>query len=124
MDRTWGRLRALGGGMDEAAAVTERRFAVAIHEAGHAVVFAFFRVDVPYIQMGLDPDPSGHTRGLDGPIADYIEFLAPLHAGNVAVEELCGGYRLPVACSPPTAEGTTASGAAETKSTHYPRAHA
>src|SRR5438046_2775461 len=58
----------------EGVAVTERRFAVAIHEAGHAVVFAFLGVDVPYVQMGLDPDPSGHTPGRDIPLTDRVDF--------------------------------------------------
>src|SRR5258708_13462898 len=74
--------------------------------------------------MGLDRAPSGHTRGLDGPIADYIEFLAPLHAGNVAVEELCGGYRLPVVASPASDEAQIAWVEAETNASQYARAQA
>jgi hypothetical protein len=84
--------------------VTEHRRAVAIHEAGHAVVFAFLGVDVPHVQMGHNPDPSGHTLGRNIPVTDRISFLAPLHAGNVAVEELCGDYRLPIVPSPASDE--------------------
>src|SRR5258708_22502328 len=74
--------------------------------------------------MGLDPDPTGHPRGLDGPIADYSEFLAPLHAGNVAVEELCGGYRLPVVARPASDEAQLAWVEAETNASQYARAQA
>jgi hypothetical protein len=79
--------------------VTGRRFAVAIHEAGHAVVFAYLGFDVSQVEMGLDPDPSGRAHGREIPWTDRIDYMATFHAGNIAVEELCGGYRLPVIAS-------------------------
>jgi hypothetical protein len=94
--------------MGDHVAVTDRRFAVAIHEAGHAVVFAYLGFDVPCVEMGLDPDPSGQAHADQIPWTDRVDFMATLHAGNVAVEELCGGYRLPVVVSPGSDEAQLA----------------
>jgi hypothetical protein len=88
----------------DASAMRDRRFAVAIHEAGHAVVFAYLGFDVSYLEMGLDPDPSGRARGDEIPWTDRTDYMATLHAGNVAVEELCDGYRLPIVASPASDE--------------------
>jgi hypothetical protein len=74
--------------------------------------------------MGLEPDPSGHTRGRDVPITDHIDFLAPLYAGNAAVDEMCGGYRLPLIASPASDEAQIAWVEAETNSSDYEKAQA
>jgi hypothetical protein len=87
---------------------SELRFAVAIHEAGHTVVFAFLRFDVPYVEMGLGPNPSGRAHGREIPWTDRIDYVATIHAGNVAVEVLCGGYRLPVVANPASDEAQLA----------------
>src|SRR5207302_5140581 len=65
------------------------------HEAGHAVVFAYLGFHAPYVEMGLEPDPSGHTPGREIPVTDRIDFMATIHAGNVAVEDCAAatGYR-------------------------------
>jgi ATP-dependent Zn protease len=69
------------------------RFAVAVHEAGHAVVAAYLRFDVDHIEMkGMG------GQAVSGPFvfADRVDYMAPWSAGNAAVEEVCAGYRLPV----------------------------
>jgi hypothetical protein len=72
------------------------RFAVAVHEAGHAVVGAYLRFDIREIHLG---SIGGHAEAA----ADTVErtgWLVYWIAGEVAVEEICGGHRLPVDTNP------------------------
>jgi hypothetical protein len=86
--------------MGDTVAVTDRRFAVAIHEAGHAIAFAAVGIDVVSVWIGSGPNPSGRTNSGDFIGADRSDFLATLYASDIAVEELCDGYRLPIVESP------------------------
>ena len=79
---------------------SERRYAVAIHEAGHAITFAAAGIDVLWVWIGQGHNPSGRTRSGEVIAASRPDFLATLYAGDIAVEELCGGYRLPVVPTP------------------------
>jgi hypothetical protein len=74
---------------------SERRYAVAIHEAGHAITFAAVGIDVLYIWIGPGPDPIGVTQSGEVLAANRPDYLATLYASHIAVEELCDGYRLP-----------------------------
>jgi hypothetical protein len=82
--------------VDNLRGASERRYAVAIHEAGHAVAFAAVGIDVVSVWIGPGPDPSGRTESGDFVGADRSDFLATLYASDIAVEELCDGYRLPI----------------------------
>jgi hypothetical protein len=84
--------------------VTDRRFAVAIHEAGHAIAYAAVGIDVLSMWIGPGPNPSGRTQSGEIIAADRSDFLATLYASDVAVEELCEGYHLPVVESPASDE--------------------
>jgi hypothetical protein len=79
---------------------SELRFAVAIHEAGHAVAFAAVGIDVLSMWIGSGSDPGGRTRSGEIIGANRSDFLATLYAADIAVEELCAGYRLPIVQSP------------------------
>lgn len=79
---------------------SEIRFAVAIHEAGHAIAFGVVGIDVLSVWIGSGSNPSGHTQSGEIVAAGRPDFLATLYAGDMAVEELCGGYRLPIVQSP------------------------
>ena len=79
---------------------SEIRFAVAIHEAGHAIAFGVVGIDVLSVWIGSGSNPSGHTQSGEIVAAGRPDFLATLYAGDIAVEELCGGYRLPIVQSP------------------------
>lgn len=79
---------------------SEPRFAVAIHEAGHAIAFGAVGIDVLSVWIGSGSNPSGHTESGEIIAADRADFLATLYAGDIAVEELCGGYRLAIVQSP------------------------
>jgi hypothetical protein len=110
--RAWPTRRALGDGLENASAnliddpetnptgASERRYAVAIHEAGHAITFAAVGIDVLRIWICPGPNPSGDARSGEINAASRPEFLATLYASDIAVEELCGGYRLPLDTSP------------------------
>jgi hypothetical protein len=74
---------------------TEVRFAVAIHEAGHAIAFAGVGIDVVHVWIGPGPKPNGDTKSGEIIAASRPDFLATLYASDIAVEELCSGYRLP-----------------------------
>jgi hypothetical protein len=79
------------------------RFAVAVHEAGHGVVGATVGFQVPAIR--LESKGGGQTSGGefagDGRFSsDTIQRLSWWFAGDAAVEEICGGYRLPVDTRP------------------------
>jgi len=50
--------------------------------------------------IGSGPNPSGRTQSGEIIAASRPDFLATLYAGDIAVEELCSGYRLPVVQSP------------------------
>ncbi len=50
--------------------------------------------------IGPGPDPSGRTQSGEIIAANRPDYLATLYASDIAVEELCGGYRLPVVPSP------------------------
>jgi hypothetical protein len=79
---------------------SELRFAVAIHEAGHAVAFAGVGIDVLSVRISSSSNPSRNTQSGEIVAAGRPDFLATLYAGDIAVEELCGGYRLPIVQSP------------------------
>lgn len=48
------------------------------------------------VWIGSGSNPSGHTQSGEIVAAGRPDFLATLYAGDIAVEELCGGYRLPI----------------------------
>jgi hypothetical protein len=52
------------------------------------------------VWIGPGPNPSGLTQSGDFVALGRPDFLATLHASDIAVEELCGGYRLPEVSSP------------------------
>lgn len=83
---------------------SELRFAVAIHEAGHAIAFAAVGIDVLSVWIGSGPNPSGRTKSGEIIAASRPDFLATFYAADIAVEELCGGYRLPLVQSPASDE--------------------
>jgi hypothetical protein len=75
--------------------VSERQFAVAIHESGHAVAAAYARINVAEIWLSRpDPKSGGHMKSEDFAGTNRTEFLAVFLAGDAAVEELCGACRL------------------------------
>jgi hypothetical protein len=82
--------------IDNPTGASELRFAVAIHEAGHAIAFASVGIDVLSMWIAPEPNPSGRTQSGEIIAASRSDFLATIYAGDLAVDELCGGYRLPV----------------------------
>lgn len=52
------------------------------------------------VWIGPGSNPSGRTQSGEIIAANRPDFLATLYAGDIAVEQLCGGYRLPVVQSP------------------------
>jgi hypothetical protein len=89
-------LKLVDDPMTNPTGASERRYSVAIHEAGHAITFAAVGIDVVCIWIEAGPDPSGCTKSGEIIAANRPDYLATLYASDIAVEELCGGYRLPV----------------------------
>lgn len=107
--------------MGDTIAVTDHRFAVAIHEAGHAIAFAVVGIDVLRIWIGPGPNPSGLTQSGEIIAASRPDFLATLYASDIAVEELCGGHRLPLVSSPASDQEQLRRAEVELEITDYER---
>jgi ATP-dependent Zn protease len=79
-------------------------YAIACHEAGHAVVQACVGMEVTevrMVQIGAGrPGGSASAGTGEEEIYEISDYLASLLAGEIAVEEVCGGYRLPLDHSP------------------------
>src|SRR5713226_9543561 len=62
----------------------------------------YLRAPTPEVHLvRTDSDAGGFTKELDEWIAaERTDFLAVFYAGDIAVEELCGAYRLPEDQSP------------------------
>ncbi len=75
-------------------------YAVACHEAGHAVVQAGVGMEVNEVRMlqigTLRPGGSSSAGTGFDEIYEISDYLASIMAGDIAVEETCGSYRLPV----------------------------
>src|SRR3989442_8928261 len=80
--------------IDNPTGASELRFAVAIHEAGHAIAFASVGIDVLSMWIGPEPNPSGRTQSGEIVAASRSDYLATIYAGDLAVDELCGGFPL------------------------------
>lgn len=81
----------------DSASSDEYRFAVAIHEAGHAIVAAYVGFDV--LELRLEPKGGGQTFGRDF-AGERVDYLAQWFAGDAAVSAICGTYRLPADTNP------------------------
>ena len=81
---------------------SERLLAVAVHEAGHAVVMVQVGAPTPDVHLLVRTvsDPGGFTKALDEWVAaERTDFLAVFYAGDIAVEEIYGD-RLPEDTTP------------------------
>lgn len=69
---------------------TESRFAVAVHEAGHAIVFACLGFELQRVQLS-EPGSKliGSTLSGEFVAAERTDLLASLLAGDMAVDAIC-----------------------------------
>jgi hypothetical protein len=81
---------------------SERQLAIAVHEAGHAVVMVQVGAPTPdvHLLVRTESDPGGFTKALgEWVAAERTDFLAVFYAGDIAVEEIYGD-RLPEDTTP------------------------
>lgn len=68
----------------------EYRYAVAIHEAGHAVVFACYGIEVLRMQLSKPGSTlTGETHSGEIIAANRTDLVASLMAGDIAVDLIC-----------------------------------